>query len=261
MAASIQGTNAMIEQAQRRRFSPEYGWQTVRTWIGPRALATALEETLVIDPTVTDINTDHAEPSTVSAAFTNLDGGTSPYMDEQSALWELIPVELDQDLRTHPRLFPTFSGTVAPQIEEINAALRKGNAFAADIVWTDATANMYKKYAELRTYGIDSWLTYNWTIRKSWCRRKGVEVPALISGVTKVFTFEEIGVPTKAQWGTPKVHTWTGGAWGEVAVPYWMKKSPQVRFNVKPARWEMTEEWQGAMRISGTLYDGGDSSL
>ena len=112
--------------------------------------------------------------------------------------------------------------------------------------------------------GTDSYESYIWRVRSTQTLSKDSLLKAVFENVGKVVTWAAINVPARAMFAQPTIHIippLSGStAWTDTAVNEWLVQPPSVRWRKGIRKWEVTQEWVGSVKISGTLYDGGGAT-
>ena len=65
----VKGTAGMTEQPLRRVYRRDYGWATIRTWIGPKDYADALASSIATIDSCEDVDLERGFPAIVRATF------------------------------------------------------------------------------------------------------------------------------------------------------------------------------------------------
>lgn len=266
MAQVVVGDSEFTEQPQEKRKQQGEGWVTIRTWKGPRASVDAFVNGTVanLDPKPQSIDVVYGTPAVVRATIMDDDensliggGGGDPLTEaEEEAVWELIPMQLDKALATHPA-FVEYNGAASVQVVElIEKALREGKAYETDWDDTWGTQNM-NDYRNLRSKGVDSWRTWTWTIRKTLSIGKAVDLQAEEANTQKIVDYAEIGIPDDVKWAQPTYRKYDGVAAAPQLINEWMAMPPTIRWVNR--KYEVSREWLGAVKWYQILYEGGSA--
>jgi hypothetical protein len=274
------GTNAFIEQAPKRTFTREAGWSTVRTYIGPQDLAEAKASDLEVLG-AESIEVQKGVPAIITASFPD-DAGTTQQEDatsEKNAIWELSVCDLEKDLRTHGRFHASLAS--ASILALIDADIERGEATGGSSLGTVDYNTLYagfgalNEYVALRAMGVESYLSFRWTIRKTiTSSRRSVLKWQTTYGPDNtpdgsIVTWDKILVPNTAKFvqpqlrifGGPLVDSATSSAWQNFAIDSWLQKPASVQYEQsgRAKKFQMIREWIGAVSWSGTLYEGGNA--
>lgn len=247
------GATGFQETPSRRRYERSRGWVTIRSWEGPPSELNSFANYVVgLDPL--DINTNGGVPSRVEASFADDDDDDDPVQQaEDTAIWELIPTEMDKPLGTHPAFSTT--GACIDIIEQIEAAIKKGNATDTD--WDQAEAEFMNDYMNFRIKGVQSFRCWSYIIRKTISVGNEVELRAEEINTQKIIPYSEIGIPTDVKWAQPTLRWWNGRAAEVKSLPieYWLAAPPTIKYSRK--KYDVVKYWTGAVKWYATLYEGG----
>jgi len=258
-AQTILGSATFTEQPQEKTKQQGQGWIVTRTWLGPKDNLDDFVSGTVLPLNPQDVDVSYGTPAVVRATFPDLIGNTlstdALQEAEDEAVWELIPMQLDKPLATHPAF--AKSGSTPAIIERIEKAIREGTATETD--WdTDFGVTNMNDYRNLRVKGTDSYRAWTWMIRKTIAIGKAVDLAAEEVNTQKIVTYNDIGLPSDVKWAQPKYQSWDG----EVITPYsineWMATPPVIRW-VK-SKYEVTREWIGAVKWYSIMYQGGTAA-
>ena len=273
MAQTVLGTNAFIEQPKQRKYSLAAGWQTVRTWHGPRALSAAKEQEILDTLSPESIESTEGTPAIITATFPS-EGGQSvnaEQVEKDNAVFELVKVDLDRPLMTHG--YFNASAANATILEGIEDAIQHAEASAYRV--SIAGNQPMLDYLDLRLRGVESFWTYSWVIRCQLVTRSTSALRAAQTDVGKVHTYAEatgslpvneeaVVSSSRIKWDQPSIYHYTnyeeaaiyGAGWQTIPVNEWLKKAPEVRQFWQGSRrmYQISQEWQGAVSWSNVLY-------
>lgn len=266
--ASVVGANTFTEQPKEKKYVAGEGWTTIRTWLGPRAQLDQFVVDVVAPKLPQNIDVSYGTPAIIKAEFAglpdddgSLDSGFPGSSDavqeaEDNAVWELIPIQIDKPLATHPAF--ARSGQTPTVIEKIEKAIREGTATESDWDTDFGIANM-NDYRNLRVKGTDSWRTWTWMIRKTIVIGRPVDLKAEEKNTQKIVQYGDIQVPDDVKWAQPEYRVWDGDVVTETKlIEEWMACPPVIRWTGK--KYEVTREWLGAVAWYSILYEGGGAS-
>jgi hypothetical protein len=262
MAAEvIKGDNLFTLVKQAKSWSPETGWAVVKTYEGPQALAEAYADTLIAAGALS-LSVSTGVPCQITAPFpANYGSWNADQKAVDEAVWELVGETVEKRLETHGRFI--VSGSSAKVLNLIDKAIEDGTA--ADTDWEAAPyagLGAFNDYRDLRLMGTDSYESYIWRVRSTQTVSKESLLKAVFDKVGQVISWSAIKVPSRAKFEQPVIHMMkplTGSVAGFTDEPVneWLVQPPSVRWRKGIKKWEITQEWVGAVKISGTLYDGG----
>lgn len=256
MATIVKGSSDYQLAKQRQRWTKERGWLVERRYLGPRSGADTQIATLQAAGAV-DLSVDRdGEPCEIVALFNDVAvAGTTPDQDPDStAVWELIANPNPKDLRS----FKVWnqSGSNAEAIEKIDQAIRDGSAYSTD--WGSAYPGFgYETYKKLRLLGVDSYLRVAFVLRKTYSTTSISSVRAAQLNALKVMSYSQALGAASVRWEAPSIREWDGTAWAQISIDQWLKMYPVMRYDQASKKTEITIEWLGDEKWSGTLYDGG----
>jgi hypothetical protein len=257
MVAQFSGTSDLLEQPQRRSFSLESGWSTIRTWQGPKDSVLVYANQLAAERVATNIEVSNDGPvGTVSATYPD---GQDEVLDQDAetlnVTWELFSSDLEKDLSTHYQLIPTSDLERANQVKAkewvTNPPINEnyvatGNAAtdtAAAIAYiTSSVAELDTKSKiiyDLMTRGTTSYIVAQYVIRKTIKVGRNSDVLASETNIGRVTSID--GVPP-GLFQIPGNHEW-------------LKKAPNVIF-LGRGKYQIVQEWWGADKWSQGLYAG-----
>lgn len=257
----IKGSQDFTLTDQQKKWSKERGWYVQKIYEGPRATHESFCDTLI------NIGADDLGVSTgkavciISASFP-LEWATrnEDQQAKDDALWELTGESVEKRLETHGKF--QVSGSSQAVIEKINKALEDGTA--CDSNWNTLYPSLgeFNAYRDLRLMGVDSYQSYTWRVRCTWTISRKSLLKAVYTDVNKVIAWSAIGVPSSAHFDQPTILMVVPMAGSVVgftneSVNEWLVQPPSVRWRKGIRKWEITKEWLGAVKISGTLYSGG----
>ena len=263
MSVTVLGLNGFSEQPLQQRWVINKGWETVRTWEGPPALAEAFaaEVKQLYKPDSIDITDDI--PAVVTAVIPTIDGTSipddeDPTIDEE---WELDGVRLDKDLRSHPSFHK--SGVSDTNLELGDKALRAGTATESTWDWAGMVNNM-DHYISLRLHGTTSYLSYYWVLRSTKTTSRLSTITQAQTGIFSVFSYLGTGIPVnnteKVKWAQPTIeHFALGVGVSSNPIDQWLKFPPIFKKGAK-RKTIITQDYWGAESWSGTLYNGGSGT-
>jgi len=271
------GVNAFIEQAKKRTFSRQNGWATVRTWIGPKAKAEAKADELELDG-AESIDVQEGVPAIITATYPD-DAGDTRDEDNQAeanAIWEIQCSEMEKDLRTHGKFNKSISS--APVLALIDKELEQGIAIGASSYGSKDYDTLYadkgelNKYVALKGMGVESYLSFRWTVRKtvsssrkSTLKWQNAYGPQNIPD-GQIVEWSKILVPNNAKIVQPALYIFGGPTvdgssndWHFLPINAWMQKPATVTYEKsgRNRKYQLVREWIGAVTWSGTLYCGG----
>ena len=257
--STVIGANIFTEQPLSRSYRRGIGWVTIRKWAGPNdeTLIGAKEDDILLTAPES-IRTQKGVVTFIEAEYPNVSGGQAFEEDtenEQNAIWELIPQEIDKPLATHP-VFQE-SGLSVEFIEKIEKAIKEGVATETD--WnTESGLIQCNNYRNLRVRGVESYRIWSHIIRKSFSSSRESLLKAAEANTQKVVTYDQIGLPTTVKWSQPGIRVWDGAAVVE-PVPHllneWLVGPPTIRYEGK--KFTISKEWVGAEKWYAILYEGG----
>lgn len=279
-AEQVIGINAFIEQPIKRTFSRQSGWVTVRTWIGPQALAEDKADELELTG-VESMEVEKGVPAIITASYPD-DAGSTRNEDQQAeenAVWEIQCCDMEKDLRTHGKF--NYSIASGPILALIDKELEQGIAQGASSYGSKDYDALYPSKGELNRYvalkgiGVESYLSFRWTVRKtvSTSRRSTLKWQNTYGDENipdgKIVAWSKILVPANAKIVQPALYVYGGPTvfagstgWTFLAIDEWMQKPAQVTYEKsgRNRKFQMVREWIGAVTWSGTLYSGGSAN-
>lgn len=254
------GLNAFTEQPIKRSYKLGSGWVTTREWVGPQALADS-QENYVLSLEPETVTTTEGVPCIISADFS--DPATSTSADEQTeqdAIWELVPVEFERDLRGHG-LF-RMSASQLNAMEAVDSDIKKGQAFGYDYDTRYGTINI-NTYRDKRLSGIDAFWAYSYNLKRTLSTKSASTYKLGSTETGKVITWDNLKttfrLPVSAKFDQPKIHWYRGTidggtGWETTLLDQWMIKPASVRFSKAKLIWEISQEFWGATAFDSDLY-------
>jgi hypothetical protein len=266
MSASevIKGDSGFTLVKQTKRWSPETGWSVVKLYEGPQATHETYADTLIAAG-ATSLDVGTGVPCQITATFPASYGTwISDQKAQDEAVWELIGEPVEKRIETHGKFLASTSS--AAVLEKIDAAIRAGTASSTN--WEAAPytgLGAFNSYLQLRLMGTESYESYIYRVRSTQTVSKESLLTASFANVGKVIAWSAIGVPAKAKFAQPVIHMCkplTGSIVGYTDEPVneWLTQPPSVRWRKGLRKWEIVNEWIGAVAISSTLYDGGTAT-
>lgn len=259
MATVVKGSSDYQLAKQRQRWTQERGWMVERRYLGPRSGADTQIATLLAAGAV-DMTVDReGEPCEIVALFNNITvAGTTPDQDPDStAVWELLANPNPKDLRAFKAW--NQSGSNAEALEKIDQAIRDGSAYSTD--WGSAYPSFsYESYKQLRLLGVDSFLRVAFVIRKSYQTVSSSSISRAQKDALRVFAYSDVIAGSQVRWDPPEIQEYNGTAWETIKINQWLKMYPVMRYSPSTHKTEITIEWLGDEKWSGTLYQGGSAT-
>lgn len=255
----VKGINDFTMTGQEKVYRPESGWAVVKVYEGPRALEDAFSTTLINTGAIELRNSISKALCTITATFPLTPSGYNEDQKAQDeAVWELVPEILEKRLESHGKF--NVSGSSQSVLEKIEKDLKAG--IASDTDWDSIYAGLgaFNAYRDLRIMGTDSYQSYTWRVRCTKTVSRVSLLKAVYTNVGKVIAWSSIGVPASSKFTQPTIHMvkpLTGGGFTDESVNEWLVQPPTVRWKKGIRKWEIVQEWLGAVSISSTLYDGG----
>ena len=261
MALVVKGSQGFTEQPKKRKWTPEGGWVTEREWHGPNTDSVVrAQEEAVKALGAESISTDTGIPAIITASFSdNNNGGITvvdPDLSERNAVWELIPMQIDKLIETHPEI----EASTGVEMAKAQKLIKEGKA--DDTLFNNAP---FKTYLKLKMAGVDTYLIWTFTIRKTYSTTKASAKQLTFDNVGSCQEYNRIGVPASVKW--QNIGTWVpSGALGSQAftwvsfqssVPQWYENPPVIRWNERTKQYDITREWLGAEAWSKNFYYNG----
>jgi hypothetical protein len=279
--AVVKGANAFTEQPKRHKFVQGRGWFKIREWHGPldeTKIATQIADILALG-TCENITVTRDWPTTIEASFPAGDNfadesSNDEVTSEASAEWTLEPYDLEKPLGTHGQF--NASGNSGPCMAAIDRDLKAGSAVGVDYHIIYPSMGAMNEYADLKGHGVESWLTFGYTLRKTITTDSAFDLVRRLllnaKNLGKVITWDEIGVPADSLIQQPWAHIYAStidgftkfrsngpGGWADVYFDEWLVKPPAVTYLRQGAvrKRQIRQEYLGALAWSETLYHGG----
>lgn len=180
-------------------------------------------------------------------------GGVTPITVRWSSRKGTVEIDLARIRTWGIEGDPTTADNVdrAEKLNKIDNLIAQGKL---DVVLASSTLTApFKKYASLKAAGYSGAMRANYTITKTttWANRGDIDAYLTYDNQWKVTGFAAIGSPIKE----PKFRdVSTNGTWA--LVPFeWLWMPPDS--DVIDRSWTLVEEWLGAYKWKGELYEGG----
>jgi hypothetical protein len=243
MAPLVIGDSGATEQAQKRRWSQERGWQTVRTWVGPVAAIRTLVPSLT--SSADEVEVTESSPAEVVAYFGDDGVSGDPVVSEEL---ELVGNDLERPLELHPwwkdneSSHPGFIKAVAQIRKDMDNPAVDVPAKDYDTAFSCSQAN---KYRDCILIGTTSYVAAQYVLRHTVHSGTRSSYKASMSDVNKVVSSGSLPSHAKAKFSLPPT--------GE-----WLKKAPQVqRIGL---RYRITQEYWHAAKWLFTYGGTGTAS-
>jgi len=263
--AIVKGLDDMTRVSTDRQHTKRSGETLVETWEGPidKALSAYID------------GSNNNQYDDVSFAvrngkgvvtYTVVDEGNQVGFVDQNAnaVWEVLPLELTKDLRSHP-YFTEVSGAIETDIVICEDAISRGEQY-------DSSASSFStemgNYYGLRLAGVSQYIESAIILRKTIETSRRTLINVAWEKVNQVVNLNTDINPPSAVLGTlDDLQRLVRGS-GGYTLPYsdsdfetakweWLKKAPNVRSLAGGRRFEISYEWWGAEQWSKLLYKGG----
>lgn len=244
MSATFHGSTEYIQQPDRREWDKSNGWQTIRSWIGPREGSLTFAQGVTDDGAIKVTVADDGPTSTITASYPDIRDGATVNSEtgiEINVTWELDYSDLAKDILSHTYFSSVGSGVKADLVAA-KAAVDAGEPVNA--AW-DTKA---QEYYQFLSQGTTDYEMQAPVLRKTVKVAEAAGVKAATTGVGR-----SGAAPSdcpQVLWDNP-----TTNADGTSLT--WLKKGPRV-LDIGKGKFSITQEWVGA-RWSSILYCGNDS--
>jgi hypothetical protein len=254
---TVKGYNGFTITKQEKVFRVEAGWSLQKSYEGPQALADSFAADLITQG-ASQLNQSTGVPCVITAQFPLTPSG---YNEDQKArdeaIWELIPEPTEKLLASHPAF---AAGSL--YIPEIDKAIATGDPaiYKPTPDWDTLYAGgggKLNEYRDLRIAGVDSYQSGVWRVRMAMTVSRLSLITANFSTTWQIVSWSSIGVPSSAKFTQPSLWAWNGSAFAATNINQWLDMGASVRWRKGIRKWEVSQEWVGAVQASGTLYSGG----
>jgi hypothetical protein len=165
----------------------------------------------------------------------------------------LIPLEVEKLIETHPE----FSAANGGQSMALAQKLIKEGKGTDTLFATDP----FKTYLQLKMAGVDSYLIWMYTIRKSYSIAKASVKKLTFPYAGQVISYNSIKVPQEVKWTRPGTFmpgvTLVPAAFTWVTFDQWLEHPAQIKWNERSKQYDISVEWTGAESWSKNFYSGG----
>ena len=256
----VKGINGFTLVKQDLDWAIETGWALVKSYRGPQALKDACIAALQLEG-ASKIRASTGVPCEIQATYAvNPSGYNGDQAAEDNAVWELIGETVEKRLETHGKF--NVTGSSQEVLNLIDKAISDGTA--CDTNWDSVYSGLgaFNAYRDLRLMGVDSYETYTYRVRKTLTVTPDTMILPTITIPGKVIQWSSIRVPSSARFRQPSIHMvlpmqGSVAGFSDELVNEWLVQPPSITWDKRGRRWTITQEYVGAVKISGTLYDGG----
>jgi hypothetical protein len=257
----VKGVNDFTLCRQERVFAVETGWAIQKTYEGPRSMSESFCANLINQGASKITDSLGSAVSVVTAQFPLTPSG---YNEDQrardEAIWELIPEPTEKLLAAHP----AFTAGAA-YIPEIDTAISTGDPakYKPTPDWDTKYAGgggKLEEYRDLRVGGTDAYTSGVWRVRMTMTVSRVSLITASYAKVFSIVTWADIGVPSSAKFKQPYLWQWTGAAFVYSALADWLDMGFSITWRKGIRKWDITQEWVGSVKASGTIYAGGTAT-
>lgn len=257
----VKGINDFTLTKQEKQWSKERGWYVRKTYQGPQAMADGVAAILIAANADT-ITIGTGVPCEIVADIPVTPSGYNEDVSAtEGAIWELVGEPVERRLESHGKF--NNSGSSQAILEMIEQALKDGTS--SDTNWDSVYAGLgaFNAYRDLRLMGVDSYQAYTWRVRCVQTVSRLSLLKASFTNVGKIITWSDMKVPSSAKFSQPTIHMckpFNSGSFSDESVNEWLVQPPSVRWQKGIRKWQISQEWIGAVSVSGTLYDGGQQT-
>lgn len=265
----IKGVDGFTLTSQSESWKLETGFAVVKTYEGPQAGRVAFRQSLILDG-ASSVDMTTGVPCVVTASFPlSVSGWNEDKQAQDEAVWELVGETVEKRLESHGK-FNLLAGSqgvlalIEKDISDGTIANPTTGALAKNWDTLYPGVGSLNQYAKLRLSGVDSYKETVFRVRMSMTVSRVSLIKCKLSDFGKIVQWSAIGVPSSAKFNQPSIHICkplNGGAFSDEPVNEWFVEPPQVRWRKLLRKWDVSQEWVGAVAASATLYDGGTLTL
>ncbi len=263
-------TGQVVTELQAQlRFSPQQGWQTVRTWRGKREAVEALVAQVAFGAIGVELHGDapYAELAVTYGFLFGQDPANDP--TQIQSLWSLAANVVQKPLMEHPSLVEVFNSSPpkyqlvtgapgAPSAVSQGAALVQFNAqiqrlqetpqAPETVVWdvydlSGAVAGVFRFYYTALLNNVTTFVWSQFVLRHVNVVAPGSSVKPSYKNVLKFYTAEQL----KAAERIPATIQF------ELPVGPWLKQTPTLE-QLPSGKFQITQEWWSAAGNDQLIY-------
>lgn len=257
MTTLLYGTegSGLIIQPDRRAYSPERGYQILRSWRGPTAAALAYESTLIA-ASVEFENDNRAPISTITARIGYQDTTAGGAAEVPVNLWERNVNRVEKTIYEHHKVAALGVATITlireavqngSSVTELELELIAENGFGA------AANDIAQEVFALILKGVDSFVVYQPVVRQTQIVSSSYPRSAVSNNVGKILTSAQMASLESAPAGVLDDKTVPDGL-ASIARYGYYKNDPTITQQANN-RWNITTEWEAGFWVRLLYFD------